>query len=210
MAQSVVHQVAQMLAPGCVPLFLTDGFNEYATALLTHFGQWVQPPRRQSTGPMPKPRWMPLPQLLYAQVVKTVRRRRLVRVRHRVVFGTLEAVQQVLAACGWQINTAFIERVNLSMRQHVAAVGRRVSTLCKGEEGLRQQLALYQTYYNFCLPHASLYQALPQPEPTKGTGSAKQWRPCTPAMSAGLTDRMWTLREMLLYRVPPWPQPQAL
>jgi len=41
------------------------------------------------------------------------------------------------------------------MRQHVAAVGRRVSTLCKGEEGLRQQLALYQTYYNFCLPHTS-------------------------------------------------------
>jgi hypothetical protein len=43
------------------------------------------------------------------QVVKTIRRRRLVRVRHRVVFGTLEAVQQVLAACGWQINTAFVE-----------------------------------------------------------------------------------------------------
>ena len=52
---------------------------------------------------------MPLPGLLYAQVIKTVHRRRLVRVRHRVVFGTLEAVQQVLAAWGWQINTAFIE-----------------------------------------------------------------------------------------------------
>jgi hypothetical protein len=49
-----------------------------------------------------------------------------------------------------------IERVNLSIRQHVAAVGRRVSTLCKGEDGLRQQLALYHVYYNFCLPHASL------------------------------------------------------
>ncbi len=156
MAQRVVHQVAQVLAPGCVPLFLTDGFKEYATALLTHFGHWVQPPRRRATGPVPKPRGMPRPQLLYAQVVKTVRRRRLVRVRHRVVFGTLEAVEHVLAACGWQINPAFIERVNLSIRQHVAAVGRRVSTLCKGEEGLRQQLALYQTYDNFCLPHASL------------------------------------------------------
>ena len=109
MAQRVVHQVGQLLAPGCVPLFLTDGFKEYATALLTHFGQWVQPLRRQAQGPAPKPRWMPLPQLLYAQVVKTVRRRRLVRVRHRVVFGTLEAVQQVLGACGWQINTAFVE-----------------------------------------------------------------------------------------------------
>jgi IS1 family transposase len=210
LAQHVVHQVVQVLAPDCTPLFLTDGFREYMTALLTPYGQWGQRSRRQDTGPPPKPRWMPLPQLLYAQVVKTVRQRRLVRVSHRVVCGTLEAVQQVLAACGWQINTAFVERINLSMRQHVAAIGRRVSTLCKGEEGLRQQLALYHTYDNFGFPHASLRQALPQPEPTHGTGSTKQWRPCTPAMQAGLTARVWTLREVLLYRVPPWPQPQAL
>src|SRR2546422_2332026 len=165
MAQRVVHQVARVLAPGCMPLFLTDGFKEYTTALLTHYGHWVQPSRRQATGPAPKPRWMPLPGLLYAQVIKTVRRRRLVRVRHRVVFGTLEAVQQVLAACGWQINTAFIERLNLSIRQHVAAVGRRVTTLCKGEDGLRQQLALYHVYYKCCLAHASSRQPLPQPVP---------------------------------------------
>jgi len=207
MAQRVVHQVIQVLAPGCVPLLLTDGFKEYTMALLSHFGQWVQPSRRQTTGPAPKPRWMPLPGLRYAQVVKTVRRRRLVRVRHRVVFGTLEAIQQVLAACGWQINTAFVERLNLSIRQHVAAVGRRVSTLCKGEDGMRQQLALYQVYYNFCLPHASLRQPVPQPVPTNGTGSAKMWQPQTPAMAAGLTDHVWTLREVLRFRVPPWPQP---
>src|SRR2546425_524629 len=207
MAQRVVHQVVQVLAPGCVPLFLTDGFKEYATALLAHFGQWVQLPRRQAPGPAPKPRWMPRPGLLYAQVIKTVRRRRLVRVSHRVVFGTLEAVEQGLAACGWQINTAFIERVNLTIRQHVAAVGRRVMTLCKGEEGLHQQLALYHMYYNFCLPHTSVRLPLPQPEPTNGSGSVKQWRSQTPAMAAGLTDHVWTLREVLLFRVPPWPQP---
>jgi len=210
MAQRLVHQVAQVFAPGCVPLFLTDGLKDYATALLTHFGSWVQPPRRQAQGPAPKPRWMPVPQLLYAHVVKTVRRRRLIRVRHRVVFGTLAAIEHVLAAHGWQINTAFIERLNLTIRQHVAAVGRRVATLCKGEEGLRQQLALYHCYYNFCLPHASVRLPLPQPEPTNGSGSAKQWRPCTPAMAAGLTDHVWTLREVLLFRVPPWPQPAGV
>jgi hypothetical protein len=207
MAQGVVHQVAQVLAPDCAPLFLTDGFREYMTALLTHYGMWVQSERRQVKGPEPKPRWMPLPGLLYAQVIKTVRRRRLVRVSHRVIFGTLAAMEQVLAAHGWHINTAFVERLNLSIRQHVAAVGRRVSTLCKGEEGLRQQLALYHVYDNFCLPHASVRQPVPQPEPTNGTGSAKQWRPCTPAMAAGLTDHVWTLREVLLFRVPPWSQP---
>jgi hypothetical protein len=151
---------------------------------------------------------MPLPGLLYAQVIKTVRRRRLVRVRHRVVFGALTAIEQVLAVQGWHINTAFIARVNLTIRQHVAAVGRRVLTLCKGEDGLRQQLAVYHVYYNFCLPHASLRQALPQPEPTNGTGSTTRWQPRTPAMAAGLTDHVWTLREVLLFRVPPWPQPQ--
>jgi IS1 family transposase len=210
MAQGVVHQVVQVLAPGCVPLFLTDGFKEYTTALLTHYGQWVQPERRQATGPAPKPRWMPMPGLRYAQVIKTVRRRRLVRVRHRVVFGTLEAVQQVLAACGWQINTAFIERLNLSIRQHVGAVGRRVTTLCKGEDGLHQQLALYHMYYNFCLPHASLRLPLSHLEVTHGSGSAKRWQPQTPAMAAGLTDHVWTLREVLLFRVPPWPQPAGV
>jgi len=143
-------------------------------------------------------------------VVKTVRRRRLVDVKHRVVFGTLEAVQQVLAACGWQINTAFVERLNLDIRQRVAAGGRRATTLCKGEDGLRHQLVLFQASHNFCLPHASLRVPLAAPLPTNGTGSAKLWRPYTPAMAAGLTDRVWPLREVLLFRVPPWPQPQAV
>src|SRR2546428_1104292 len=104
---------------------------------------------------------MPLPTLLYAQVIKTMRRRRLVRVSHRVVLGTLEAVQQVVAACGWQIQTAFVERLNLSLRQRVAALGRRSATPCKRQEGLDQQLAFFQVYHNFVLPHASLRQALP-------------------------------------------------
>ncbi len=210
MAQRFVHHVVQLLAPDCAPLFLTDGFRASMTALLTHYGSWVQPPRRQDKGPAPKPRWMPMPQLLYAQVVKTVRRRRLVRVRHRVVFGTLETVNAVLAPLGCQINTAFIERLNLTIRQHVAAVGRRVSTLCKHEAGLRQQLALYHVYHNFCLPHASIRQPLSQPLPTHGHGSAKTWQPRTPAMAAGLTDHVWTLREVLLFRVPPWPQPAGV
>ena len=85
-----------------------------------------------------------------------------------------------------------------------------MTTLCKGEEGLRQQLALYHMYYNFCLPHASIRVPLPQPLPTHGTGSAKQWQPSTPAMAAGRTDHVWTLREVLVLRVPPWPQPAGV
>jgi IS1 family transposase len=210
MAQRVVHQVSQVLAPNCVPLVLTDGLKDYATALLTHFGYWMHPERRQDKGPRPKPRWMPLPALLYAQVVKSYRRRRLVGVTHRVVFGTRLAIEQILAKCGWTINTAFVERLNLDIRQRVAAIGRRVNTLCQGEAGLRDQLVLFQTYHNFVLPHASLRQPLLIPEVTSGRGSVKVWRPCTPAMAAGLTDRVWSLKAVLLYRVPPWPQAQTV
>jgi hypothetical protein len=153
---------------------------------------------------------MPLPQLLYAQVIKTTRRRRIVEVKHRVVFGTKAAVDHVMAACGWQINTAFVESLNLSRRQRVAPVRRRSATSCKGEDGLSQQLVLFQVYHHFVLPHASLRQALAEPIPTNGTGSAKVWRLCTPAMAAGLTDHVWSLKEVLLYRVPPWPPPQTV
>jgi hypothetical protein len=121
MAHRVVHQVTQVLARDCIPLFLTDGLKDYGTALLTHFGHWMQPERRQDKGPRPKPRWMPLPALLYAQVVKSYRRRRLVGVNHRVVFGTRLAIEEVLARCGWTINTAFVEVRSVGRKEALAS-----------------------------------------------------------------------------------------
>src|SRR5262249_39521294 len=156
MARRLVHQITQVLAPEGAPLFLTDGFREYLTALVTHDGEWMQPERRQAQGSQPKPSWMPLPGLLYAQVVKRYRRRRITAVIHWGVFGARETIESILAKRGWKINTALIERLNLEFRQHVAAIGRRVNTLCKHEAGLRQQLAIFHTYHNFVLPHASL------------------------------------------------------
>jgi hypothetical protein len=105
-----------------VPAWFSDGFKGYLPAILGHCGVWVQPERRQVKGPLPKPRWMPLAGLLYAQVVKQYRRKRVVGVKHRVVFGTVGAIEQVLAPWGWTMNTAFVERLNLAIRQRVAAV----------------------------------------------------------------------------------------
>jgi hypothetical protein len=84
-----------------------------------------------------------------------MRRRRLVRGSHRVVFGTWEAINQVLAKRGWQRHTAVVERITLDIRQHVAAVGRRVHTWCTQEAGVRQPLVLSQVYHHFVWPHAS-------------------------------------------------------
>ena len=159
---------------------------------------------------MPKPRWMSLPGLLYAQVVKQYRRKRVVGVKHRVVFGTLEAVKQVLAARGGKINTSFVERLNLDIRQRVAAVGRRVNTLGQSADGMQQQQAVFHVYDNCVLAHAGWRHPWLAPEATNGSGSVKVLHPCTPALAAGLTDHIWSWREVLLFRVPPWPQPTGV
>jgi len=60
-----------------------------------------------------------------------------------------------------------------------------------------------QDYHYFVLPHDSLSQRLSEPQPTRGSGSPKKWQQITPAMAAGLTDHVWTMEELLSYRVPP-------
>ncbi len=210
-AQLLIHMIAALLAPGCVPLFLSDGWSAYGTALLTHFGHWVQMPRQHKRGASPKPRWQPLPQLQYAQVVKKRVKGRVVSVSHRVIYGSLEAIMTALTnSVGQVINTAFIERFNLSLRQHVPALGRKVMSLAKGESGLGRQLTLAQAYYNFCLTHFALRLPLPQPVPTKGNGSPKVWQHRTPAMAAGITYHVCPLQELLFFRPPPWQQHVAI
>jgi hypothetical protein len=66
LAQRVVPQGTEGLAPGCAPRVLTDGRKDSTTALLTHFGQWLPPKRRPDKGPIPKPRGRPLSTRRYA------------------------------------------------------------------------------------------------------------------------------------------------
>ena len=211
MAQRVVHQVTQVLAPGCVPLFLTDGLKEYATALLTHFGQWMQPERRQDKGPMPKPRWMPLPELLYAQVVKSYRRRRIVGVTaprgvrhpagHRAGLGGL-----------WLDDQYGLCRA-AQPRHPPARGGDRTpgQYAVPGRSGLAGSVGAVPGLSQLCAcPTPVCASRCRSPKPPTARGSAKVWRPCTPAMAAGLTDHVWSLKEVLFYRVPPWPQPQTV
>jgi IS1 family transposase len=205
-AQMLIHAIMLTLAPGVVPLFLSDQLVHYTTAILTHFGHWVEMPRRSKYGPAPKPRWMHLPELHYAQVVKRRVKGRVVEVTQRVVFGCAETINASLESAGHKINTAFIERVNLTLRAHIPALARKVLSFAKTQDGLAQQVSVSRTYYNFCLPHLSLRVLLPDPIPTKGNGSPKRWQARTPAMAADLTDHKWTVKELLLFPVPPWRQ----
>jgi IS1 family transposase len=204
MAQRLVHGVVSVLAPGVVPLFVTDQLAAYTKALLTHFGCWVERTSERSGRVLR--RWVPDERLRYAQVRKRRARHKNVAVSTGVVLGTREAIHSTLRALGQKINTAYIERVNRTLRAHVPGLGRREEGLAKTEAGLRRRGMLFIGYYNLCLPHESLREALPQPRPTKGNGSPKKWQPRTPAMAAHVTDHVWSVGEFLLFRVPPWRQ----
>ena len=206
-AQLLIHAVVQVLALGCVPLFMSDQWAPYAIALLTHFGYWRKIPRRHKCGRPPSPRWLPLPILHYAQVVKQRVNGRVVGVSQKLVYGSIAMVEHILSQSGVGINTAFIERLNLTIRQHVAALGRKVISLAKTKLGLEAQLHLCQTYHNFCIPNSSLRILLSESQSTRGNGSPKKWRQRTPAMAAGVTSHIWRMEELLMFRAPPWRQP---
>ena len=147
---------------------------------------------------------MPLPDLIYAQVVKRRIRRRLVHVSHKVIYGSKESVKErIKQTIGSMTNTSFVERMNLTVRHHVPALARRTIQIARTALRLEQQLSLTGAYYNFCLPHSSLRQPLPIPVPTKGSGSPKLWEQQTPGMAAVITDHVWTMEEFLLFRAPP-------
>jgi IS1 family transposase len=189
-----------------LPLFTSDQLPEYRTALLHTYGVWYQPQRNGDRGRYPKPRRVPHPGLLYAQVVKVRHNGRVVEMRTKVVFGNSDAVDKRLAQSPVSntINTSFVERDNLTQRQCNRRLTRRTNGFSKELTWFEKQLWLSLAYYHLVLPHHSLRQELKTPEPTRGTGSLRRWQPRTPAMAAGITDHIWTTTELLSYRVPAW------
>ena len=123
MAHRVIHSLRQMLVPGCLPLFASEGLNLYFYALTAHFGHWREVAGRGRN----ILRWQVAEGLIYGQVKKCYRRHRLVRVRHVMRLGTEEALTAALQGMGFsgRLNTVFIERVNLTVRHGIAALARR-------------------------------------------------------------------------------------
>lgn len=191
---------------GHIPFFTSDQLPHYAQALLSGYGvpeaRLLIPGKR---GPKPKPKLLPPSNLLYAQVVKHRQRGRVVKVTTKIIFGCQEAVQARLQAStvSQTINTSFVERHNLTCRQTNGRLARKVLSFSKDLSWLEKHLWLTLAYYHFVLPHASLAQPLSPPQPTRRSGSPKKWQPVTPAMAAGITDQVWSMEELLCYRVPP-------
>jgi len=187
-----------------IPFFTSDQLAEYRTALLHVYGEWYQPARQGTRGRYPDRRRVAPPDLLYAQVVKQRERGQVIAVSTKVVFGTEAAIQERLKqlATSSMINTSFVERENLTLRQQNRRLTRKTSGFSKELAWLEKHLWLTLAYYHLVLPHDSLRQRLGEEEQTRGNGSSRRWRPITPAMAAGMTDHIWTTTELLSYRVP--------
>ena len=200
MAHLLIHTLRQSMASGCLPLFTSDGLNLYFYALTAHFGHWLQVGRRGRN----VRRWQVEAGLIYGQVKKCYRRRKLIRVSQVMRLGTEDALKAALQGLGFsgRLNTAFIERVNLTVRHGVAALARRTWATAQQSPYLLTHLEWWRAYYHFVRPHTSLRVRLVQPRERGGKRLAQRYRQRTPAMAAGRTHRRWTAQEVLSCPLP--------
>lgn len=140
------------------------------------------------------------PNLCHAQVEKRRVGGRVVEVRRRIIFGSVGDIARILEAdaCGSQINTAYVERDNLTSRQSTGRLVRKTLSHAKQERLLRRHFALEEAIYNFVRSPSALRVKLPR----RGAYGRK-WEQRTPALAAGLTEHIWTLEELLSYRLSP-------
>jgi transposase-like protein len=187
---ALAAQVRRWLTPGAL-LVAVDGLAGYVRA----FRRVLREPAR--TGRVGRPRLIPWAGVVIGQVIKRRQQRRVIGVVRRLALGTVGQLPSLLADTqgGGELNTAYIERLNATFRERLALLVRRTRRLGRQQGLLAAAVYLIGCVYNFCSPHTSL---------TCGSGGA------TPAMLAGLTDRCWSVGELLWHRVPlpPWRPPK--
>src|SRR5437879_3795811 len=181
-----------------IPACFSDGFTWYLAALLAAFHVVLTcAPTGKRSRPR-KPVCAPHPDLISGQLVKQKQHGKLLTLSTRVVLGA-----ERLAHLGLTLSTALVERVNLTLRQALAPLGRKTSSFCKDRERLRHRVVSFQAFYNVSRPHMSLRQPLPLHARTHHGAIRPRWQERTPALAAGLTDHVWTFRELLTAKFEP-------
>jgi hypothetical protein len=186
---------------GGAPFFTSDQLPAYVSALITHYSTPEPPPLKRRPGrPRKEPKRVVDPNLRYAQVDKRREGGRVVAVKRHILFGSEDDLIRILQAdgCGMQINTAYVERDNLTSRHSNGRLVRKTLSHSKKKQFLQCQVDLEDAIYNFVRPHSALRVRLSEPGPY-----GRQWEQRTPAMAAGLTDHIWSLEELLSCRLPP-------
>jgi transposase-like protein len=176
-------------------LLAVDGLPSYVKAFQRAFRSKV--PRLGQPGRCHLRAWS---DIAIVQVVKQ-RAAGNLRIQRRIVQGSAHLVERLIQASQGQggINTAFIERLNATFRQGLAALARRTRALAQQPETLQAGMYVLGCVYNFCTYHHSLRI------PLYLSQSRRRWLRRTPAIAAGLTDHCWTVRELFQFKVPPSP-----
>src|SRR6266849_4874519 len=195
LADALLHQVrrsAQRLRP---LLVLTDGWAAYPGSIRRAFREKVK--KLAGVGRASLEVW---PQLYIGTVIKRTEKKRVVEITRKMAHGLLEQAEQLLQVSGGGsvLNTAFIERLNGTFRERLASLTRKSRHAASRLQALRTGMYLIGCTYNFCCAHQEL-------------SKAKHWgRACTPAMASGLTDHVWSIGELLRYKVAPspWVEPK--
>lgn len=195
-AQTLIQRTAALIVG--VPCFFSDGFSSYWAALLATYHQVTTFARTGKRGRPRQPRLAPHPDLVYGQVIKQKVHGCLQAVKYRLICGVTRFVAQRLA-----ISTSLLERLNLTLRQHLAPLGRKSLGFCKEREQLRRRVVFFQAFYNFARPHLSLRLPLAK-SARRPTGLIHpKWQLRSPGMAADLTDHVWTFRELLTVKFEP-------
>ncbi|MBC8358128.1 MAG: hypothetical protein H8E54_04155 [Candidatus Aminicenantes bacterium] len=182
---------------GTIPLFTSDELRHYRDALLRVYGIQEEVPKGPRRRGRPrKPKLRPPPELRYAQVVKHRRKGRVISITTKVIFGKEQEVKELLQASpvSKSVNISFVERNNLTLRQQSRRLGRKTNGFSKDISKLEAQLYLALGYYHFIKEHFGLRG--------ESKDNNKKWVQRTPAMAAGITNHIWSTRELLIYRVP--------
>src|SRR5512144_443293 len=154
-----------------IPAFFSDGFTCYLAALIAAFHIVTTFAPTGKRGRPRKPLYAPHPELVYGQLVKEKHQGKLRTLSTRVVLGA-----ERLARLGLTISTALVERVNLTLRQALAPLGRKTSSFCKDRERLRQRVVFFQAFYNVARPHMSLRRQLPLHERIRHGAICPRWQ----------------------------------
>ncbi len=177
-----------------IPVFTSDNWDPFEEGLINVYS-FLETPQYAGIGRKPDPVLVPYPSLKYAKVCKKRMNGRVIEVVQEIVFGDPAEVLKLLGVTsGGSINTAYIERLNLTIRNSLARFVRKTMNCSKILKRHSNALDFFQAWYNFVKPHRSLRLEINQRN--------KRWMQRTPAMAEGLTDHVWTIPELLNFRIP--------
>lgn len=190
-AQTFVHLVKEKLVEDCMPVFTSDGLRMYFYALTAHYGSWYRPLRAR------KDHWQVDKRLLYGQFRKVRKGFRIANIYTIVQWGERQVIKKRLQAIDLtgKIQTSFVERLNLTLRELTAQLSRKTWSMAFDEEHLLLHVEWVRSYYHFARPHMSL----------KREGANGRTCYLTPAVAAGVANRKYEVKELLMMSLYPEP-----